>query len=65
MACKDSALDGFREDAAAGKDFATRYYNASIHRAARALPELLGQAPRWMPITPTRRGVESRIPSSV
>jgi len=41
MACKDARLDGFREQAAAGKDFTTRYYNAAIHRAARALPEFL------------------------
>jgi spermidine synthase len=41
MACKDAALDDFREQAAAGKDFPTRYYNAAIHRAARALPEFL------------------------
>lgn len=46
MACKDAALDGFREQAAADKDFATRYYNAAIHRAARALPEFLVQALR-------------------
>ena len=46
MACKDAALDGFREDAAAGKGFATRYYNTAIHGAARALPEFLVQALR-------------------
>ena len=44
MACKDDALDGFRQDAAANKVFATRYYNAAIHVAARALPEFLVQA---------------------
>ena len=41
MACKDARLDGFREQAAASKDFATRYYNVAIHSAARALPEFL------------------------
>jgi len=41
LACKEGSLAGFREDAAAGKDFPTRYYNAAIHRAARALPEFL------------------------
>ena len=46
MACKDAKLDGFREKDAAGKDFTTRYYNAAIHRAARALPEFLVQALR-------------------
>ncbi|MCK7583618.1 MAG: polyamine aminopropyltransferase [Chromatiales bacterium] len=44
MACKDGSLDTFREDAAAGKDFPTRYYNAAMHSAARALPEFLVQA---------------------
>ena len=46
MACKDGALDGFREQAAASKNFATRYYNAAIHSAARALPEFLVAALR-------------------
>ena len=41
-----SILDGFRKEAATGKDFATRYYNAAIHSAARALPEFLVQALR-------------------
>jgi spermidine synthase len=41
MACKDAKLNGFREKDAAGKDFPTRYYNAAIHNAARALPEFL------------------------
>jgi spermidine synthase len=40
MACKDGSLESFREPAAA-KRFATRYYNAAIHRAALALPEFL------------------------
>jgi len=43
MACKGGSLAGFREDAAAGKDFPTRYYNAAIHQAARSLPEFLVQ----------------------
>lgn len=46
MAGKDASLEAFREDAAAGKDFVTRYYNAGIHAAARALPEFLVQALR-------------------
>ncbi len=40
MACKDGSLRNFREPAA-DKRFATRYYNAAIHRAALALPEFL------------------------
>jgi spermidine synthase len=44
MACKDGSLDAFREDAATGKDFPTRYYNAALHTASRALPEFLVQA---------------------
>ena len=44
MACKDDALDGFRQDAAASRNFSTRYYNPAIHVAARALPEFLVQA---------------------
>jgi len=46
MACKDGSLSGFREDAAAGKDFPTRYYNVAMHQASRALPEFLLQALR-------------------
>lgn len=46
MACQDGTLDGFREQAAVTKGFATRYYNAALHRAARALPEFLVQALR-------------------
>jgi spermidine synthase len=41
LGCKDAALSGVREDAIAGKDFATRYYNLAMHHAARALPEFL------------------------
>jgi spermidine synthase len=46
MACKAGSLATFREDAATGKDFPTRYYNAALHTAARALPEFLVQALR-------------------
>jgi len=46
MACKAGSLASFREDAATGKDFPTRYYNAALHTAARALPEFLLQALR-------------------
>lgn len=34
-----SPLDGFREQVALGKPFATRYYNAQIHRASLVAPE--------------------------
>ena len=46
MASKASSLESFREQAASAKPFATRYYNAAIHRGARALPEFLIQALR-------------------
>lgn len=36
-----SPISGFREADVAGKDFATQYYNADVHRAAFALPEFL------------------------
>ena len=39
MACKDSPLTGFREEAAENKSFPTRYYNAAMHRGAMAAPE--------------------------
>lgn len=39
MACKDNAIDNFREDDAANKSFETRYYNAAMHRAALTAPE--------------------------
>jgi spermidine synthase len=44
MARKGGAFDGFRERYAAGKPFATRYYNADIHRAALAQPEFMREA---------------------
>ncbi len=44
MARKGGDLSGFRERGAATKAFATRYYNADIHRAALALPEFLRSA---------------------
>ncbi|HET7611582.1 MAG TPA: polyamine aminopropyltransferase [Rhodanobacteraceae bacterium] len=44
MARKGGALDGFRERDATGKPFATRYYNAGIHRAALAQPEFMREA---------------------
>lgn len=44
LACKDGLLSGFREQAAAAKGFATRYYNCGVHAAAFALPEFLSQA---------------------
>ena len=39
MARKGEAIAGFREEAVARRPFATRYYNADIHRAALAQPE--------------------------
>ena len=39
MGCKDSTLTTFREDDAQNKSFATRYYNAAVHRAALTAPE--------------------------
>ena len=44
LAGKDTTLSGFREDDAVEKPFATRYYNAGVHRAAMAAPEFFYQA---------------------
>jgi spermidine synthase len=44
MARKGGDLSGFRERGAATKAFATRYYNADMHRAALTLPEFMRQA---------------------
>ena len=44
MACKDGEIRNFRADAARGKAFKTRYYNADIHRAALAQPEFCKEA---------------------
>ncbi len=44
LACKDSSLSGYRDEAVASKEFATRYYNLGIHTAAMASPEFLYQA---------------------
>lgn len=41
MARKGADLSGFREQDARAKAFATRYYNADIHRAALAQPEFM------------------------
>ena len=41
MAGKETDLAGFRAAAAEAKPFETQYYNADIHRAALAQPELL------------------------
>ncbi len=41
MARKGADLAGFLERGAATKQFATRYYNAEIHKAALALPEFM------------------------
>lgn len=44
MARKGADLAGFRERGAATKQFATRYYNAEMHKAALALPEFVREA---------------------
>lgn len=44
MARKGVDLDGFRERGAQTKPFATRYYNAEVHKAALAMPEFLAEA---------------------
>ncbi|MEO8670818.1 MAG: polyamine aminopropyltransferase [Tahibacter sp.] len=44
MARKGADLAGFRERGAAGKQFATRYYNVDMHKAALALPEFMREA---------------------
>ena len=44
MARKGADLSGFGERGAAAKQFATRYYNVDIHRAALALPEFMREA---------------------
>ena len=44
MVRKGADLAGFRERGAASKQFATRYYNVDIHKAALALPEFVREA---------------------
>ena len=44
LGAKQADLTGFRAQDAAGRPFATRYYNAEIHRAAFAQPEFFRQA---------------------
>ena len=44
LARKGVDLSTFRDRDAASKSFATRYYNAGIHRAALAMPEFLREA---------------------
>jgi spermidine synthase len=44
MAGKQSCVDEYREAAAQHKAFATRYYNAAIHRAALTPPEFFTKA---------------------
>ena len=46
LARKGGVLDAFREHDASAKPFATRYYNAGIHRAALAQPEFMREALR-------------------
>lgn len=41
LASKDGTLSSFRENEAAAKPFATKYYNRAIHSAALALPQFL------------------------
>ena len=44
MARKGADLTDFRERGAATKNFATRYYNAEVHKGALALPEFMRTA---------------------
>ena len=44
LACKSGAATAFRERDAETISFATRYYNARVHRASRALPQFLAEA---------------------
>lgn len=44
MARKGADLTDFRERGAATKNFATRYYNADVHKGALALPEFMRTA---------------------
>ena len=44
LARKGTDLSTFREHGAAARPFATRYYNAEMHRAALAMPEFLREA---------------------
>jgi spermidine synthase len=44
LARKGADLSTFRERGAATKTFATRYYNAEMHKAALAMPEFLREA---------------------
>lgn len=44
MARKGGDLAGFRERGASAKSFATRYYNADMHKAALAQPEFMREA---------------------
>lgn len=39
IACKDRAIEGFREEAVKNRQHKTQYYNEDIHRAAFAMPE--------------------------
>jgi spermidine synthase len=49
IGAKDTPLDGFRADDAAGRAFETVYYNEEIHRAAFAEPEFFRRARAgWM-----------------
>lgn len=41
MTRKGADLTDFRERGAATKGFATRYYNAEVHKGALAMPEFL------------------------
>lgn len=43
LARKEQRIEGFREADVRGRDFATRYYNAEIHKAALAMPEFFKQ----------------------
>jgi spermidine synthase len=47
LARKGQALDGFREGDARARPFATRYYDAEVHRAALALPPFMARGMDW------------------
>jgi len=44
LACKQGTAGAFRERDADARPFATRYYNAGIHRASQVLPQFLSEA---------------------
>jgi spermidine synthase len=43
LACKAASARAFRAEAAAAKDFPSRYYNRAVHEGALALPQFLAE----------------------